>query len=112
MTINLYGGAREETNFVKESYSLLADNGVIVVVAPLRTFGTYEFRLLLDTHFRDALLYRFPEPEYGEVVMIGRKRQNILEDSSKNESSLLSRYKLSSHSRDYDYEHSRYRWRQ
>ena len=98
-----------ETQFVKESYNLLGDDGVIVVVAPLRTFNTYEFRVLLDTHFKDMQLYRFPEPQFGEVVMIGRKRSTILEDSGKNESSLLSRYKLASHSREFDYKLSRYR---
>ena len=33
----LGGNGREETDFVKECYILLAENGVIVVVAPLKT---------------------------------------------------------------------------
>ncbi len=106
----LGGGGRDETEFVKEAYTLLADNGVVVVVAPLTTFQGHDFRLFVDSHFKDCQLYRFNEPQYGEVVMFGRKRSSPLEESDVyHKGQLVSAYRLSRYGRDYDYARSRYK---
>ena len=101
---------REETEFVKESYNLLADNGVIVVVAPLQTYKGRDFLTYLDRHFKSMMLFRFPEPIYNEVVMIGVKRNTPRSESDYSAVGFLyEAYSLGDRwNRDYDYDAGRY----
>lgn len=70
----LGGGGREEEAFVRTSYRLLCTGGVLVLVAPYNTLAKYDVQFLLDTHFRDGHLYRFPMLKFNECVFIGLKR--------------------------------------
>ena len=105
------GNGREETRFAKEAYGLLVDNGVLVMVAPLRTYRGQEFREFLETHFRDIGLYRFPTPIYSEVVMIARKRSSALDQEEASKRGVLTvNYGLRTlHGRAFDYRMNRYR---
>jgi predicted aspartyl protease len=106
----LGGGGREETEFVKESYNLLADNGILVVVSPLRTFQNREFVRFLDNHVREPMLYRFPEPQFNEVIMIGRKRNTPLAIPSYHSDGFLEQAYclIGGHYRSYDGNRGRY----
>ena len=105
----LGGNGREETEFVKECYHLLADNGVIVAVAPLKTFQKRDFCRLMDSHFIETMLYRFPEPVFSEVVMIGRKRNTPLVLPAYGDGGFLeTAYSLLDHYRSFDTDHGRY----
>lgn len=72
----LGGGEREEEAFARACYRLLAPNGLLVLVAPFATYRVGNLCVFLDTHFKDAALYRFPDGAipYRECVFIGMKR--------------------------------------
>jgi 16S rRNA G1207 methylase RsmC len=74
----LGGGGREETAFVRECDRLLVKHGVLVFVAPWQTFRKRDLFNYLDSNFKDARLYRFPEMRYDECVYIGVKRSTVL----------------------------------
>lgn len=105
----LGGGGRDELQFLEESYSLLCDNGTLVLVAPLKTFQGQDFRTFLDSHFKDALLYRFADPKFGEVVCFARKRSSPLEEHMVyQKGALCTAYAMNRYGRNYDYQKSRY----
>jgi predicted aspartyl protease len=105
----LGGGGRDETTFIKEAYNLLCENGVIVLVAPLKIYLNNDIRCILDSHWKDTMLYRFSEPKYNEVVMIGRRRSSPLEDKDVyHRGRLKEMYGLDRYDRKYDYARSRY----
>lgn len=70
----LGGGGREELAFARASYRLLCTGGVFVLVAPYKTMRSTDMVAMLDQHFRDGYVYRFPELKFNECVFIGLKR--------------------------------------
>jgi clan AA aspartic protease (TIGR02281 family) len=100
------GSGRDELQFAKEAYNLLADHGVLVLVAPLKTFQGRDCREFLDAHFKDQYLYRFATPIYDEVVMLARKRANPLAESEPG--GLKKMYGMDGFNRTFNYNLGRY----
>ena len=70
-------GTREEQNFVQRSYDLLAKDGILILVCPIKVIiGRYEFAGMMDSMFEHIEIYRFPDAHrpYNEVVVFGKKR--------------------------------------
>jgi hypothetical protein len=72
----LGGGQRDEEAFAKACHRLLALDGVFVLVSPFATFQVRSLALYLDSHFKEASLYRFPTDhcKYGECAYIAYRR--------------------------------------
>jgi hypothetical protein len=72
----LGGGGREEAKFFQLAMVQLVPEGVLIAVCPLATFKKDEILRLLNMHFHDIRIYRFPEKHrrFSEVVIICRKR--------------------------------------
>jgi hypothetical protein len=84
----LGGGRREEEAFAQRAIPLLVTNGILVLVLPLSALaGNRSLVQLIDAHFDDVRVYKFPDAKdhqgqdiraYHEVVILGRKRKEPL----------------------------------
>lgn len=74
----LGGGGREETQFARECYRLLAPGGILVLVGPFSVFRDKDLATHLDCFYKEAALYKFPEwyRPYHECAFIGIKRNS------------------------------------
>lgn len=70
----LGGGGREETAFIRDCHHILAEDGILVFVAPWQTIRNDSVMKHMDCHYKEAKLLRFPEMKYRECVYIGVKR--------------------------------------
>jgi len=85
----LGGGRREEQAFVQAATPLLVTHGILVLVCPLTAIaGKKPFCTLLDAYYEDIRVYKFPDTSdpvtrrpvrsYREIVVIGKKRKEVL----------------------------------
>ena len=84
----LGGKRREEQAFVEKATPLLVHKGVLVLVLPLDALvGNRGFVDMLDSHYEDLRVYRFPDGNdadgkpirpFNEIVVIGRKRKEAV----------------------------------
>jgi Uncharacterised methyltransferase family (DUF6094) len=78
------GGGREETAFLRQAAFLMPPGGVLIFVLPAnQVFDNNEICEVLDTWFQNLELYLFPDGvrEYGECVVIGKRRKQPLPPS-------------------------------
>jgi len=76
----LGGGRRVELDFLSRSLDLLVAGGVIVLVCPERVAGDAKIQAVMLAWCDKVKQFAFPEPvrEYGEVVLLGRKRDRLI----------------------------------
>jgi 16S rRNA G966 N2-methylase RsmD len=87
----LGGGGREETEFARHCYRLLAPGGILVLVSPFSTFQSHELGRHLDCHYKEAAIYSFPDSHrpYHECAFIGVKRNVPISSESATEGGLF-----------------------
>jgi Uncharacterised methyltransferase family (DUF6094) len=85
------GGGREETSFLRQAAMLMPPGGVLIFVLPAnQVYDNNQICEVLDTWFQNLEIYLFPDGndkdgkpirQYGECVVIGKRRKQPLPPS-------------------------------
>jgi hypothetical protein len=75
---------RLETEFLKTTTPKLMRGGALIYIVPLKLLGDETVAALLVAYYEDLVVLRYPDTEYGQVIVMGSQRQHY-KNSSKGE---------------------------
>lgn len=68
------GGGRVELSFLARATRLLVTGGILVFICPEHVSDSHDIRDLLRGHYTDIRRLPFPKQQFGEVIVLARKR--------------------------------------
>jgi 16S rRNA G966 N2-methylase RsmD len=67
---------RLETEFLKTTTPKLMRGGALIYIVPLKLLGDETVAALLVAYYEDLVVLRYPDTEYGQVIVMGYRRQH------------------------------------
>ena len=67
---------RLETEFLKTTTPKLMRGGALIYIVPLKLLGDETVAALLVAYYENLVVLRYPDTEYGQVIVMGYRRQH------------------------------------